>query len=1378
MTERPRRRRAALALLVLPVAIPLAALAAENRQAPAPPPAPTVMVPEQVSAARDVVPFGITADGATRTVWATGRTRPPSQLSGTTVVPPPASGPGQTLLLHGTIAADDQPTAWRRAPVPLDRNGDELAAGSWRIDDATAGPGTEATSKGAALHAGATTPAGAAALLVRIAEGGGARAAVLARGDDGRLRELPTPPGSDPFAAPPGAATPMAVFDAAAGRTGVLLAPAGRDGVLRWDGAAWTEEPWEDDEGDPLGARTAIALGATPAGDAVALFAGDPAAPDDARVRLARRDAQEEAFRPITLSGSPLLGGPMPAGVTRIEPVPAPGQPLTVADGHWWIDLIVTRTDNVAVSTTVHLDPTGAAGAAWCSPTLPDGTGCTRDLGFRLATVRGYRSQAFAEGGAFGTRAITSPVIPEATGDPAVREASASGGFLALDGERFVLRAGAGDDGTAATQSGAFDGAGLAVIGGARTVGRTMSGRGAFAAVDVNQPAFLDPTTDVALSPAGTPPEQAGAIALTASQGARRQIAGEAWQQVEIPGTGSPESGLQFELTAVAWPRPGTVIVAGRGGRLAELAPPQPLSTLTATQDIGAVGLVEAARDLDLLDVAAVGDDAWAVGRDGAAVHRTAAGWERVELAPALAGANLTQAAYAGPQAYVASDRGLLVATPSGELVRDEDLAALLQADGRPPAVTAVAGVPDGAVVIDGRYVREGAGQPWQRLTSPAEGDVVALAAWRDPAGGASVGPDGTPTTLRIAASIADSGRPLVGATLTLNFDEEDEEEQFQVEGPAIPADGRLAVLGADGWRDAFGLPLARSAGRDLGALSPPIAALAVDAAGTGWAVGGVGSLLAAAGGDLSSSPLGYEIPLGAVPPGTRPDTRLRPGATVLGKQPQIFVGGHPACLDECAGRGGEQVAADATLREALSTTAGLARPAQGPTVAVIGGGRAAVGGPPLSMAGAKRYADLLRSQPGITVAAAIGTGDAQTPESRRAFRTALAGLFPSNAGGPGQVIPVTTPPSPLADPASDTVAYAFDVPSTVNETTRVVVIDNAGGALRGGEDGPQATWLTAVLEEADRRGLPTTVVGAARLDDSPLAASDRDFQLELLDDGDARTYVSTDGVDDVNALNFGNRTWTASGGPLDVHHTAALGHATSFFTYVREESGEPQAEDPEPARGWAGPALLAIHEQSGSDDATVVPVLSHLHPGTLSAERGQAQPTGFFGHTGAGAGFLWRNPAGGPAAPVVESRTLPFVETSALLCALFEGADGCEGLLPLDIRYEVADPSVAVFVRARPQRQGAPPDIVLDEAGQPVVDARSGVLCPIRAGQTTVTVTVAGRVATYPLTVRESRAPQPRPGTAPCSFLGGQPRPPSPAQPPAPRCSASRHSP
>ncbi|MBO9532886.1 MAG: hypothetical protein J7513_07935 [Solirubrobacteraceae bacterium] len=1541
-----------LAACALPILTPAAVALATRADSTAPSTthrAPR-LIAEQVSTARHIVPFAIeqaprpstpqpTATPATeptptststttpgaqastpetvapapwnaRAIWAVGRTRAASTTDDSTPHAPTSTTPSQAVLLRGTPLGDARPAAWSRE-APLGVTGTPLPDGTWRPADGTDAPAdrTPAGPDGL-LHAGSGTPAGAAALLVRITPGSSApaRDALLARTTDGRFHELPPPPAelvapaASAFSGASATTVPMAAVDEPTdpdhpdrGRTGVLLAPAGGDGVLRWDGWRWIEQPWQSEAGALAGPRTAAALAATPAGDVVALFAGDADGADAPRVRLARLDPAAGAFRPVAAAGSALLGGPLPAGITGIQPVTAPGSALTVSDNHWWIDLVVSRGTDGPASATVHLVPPARAvtpdpspgttpppsgtpaatatpeptspgttpqspepspsptttttppraanaTAAWCSPALAGTSGCTSALGFEFARGRGYASAAFDDPTQpYGQRAISSPVIPEATGTTPEREASASGGFLELTGATFVLRSGVGDDGTAETQSAAFAADGYAVIGGARVVGHTTrrsdtpDATSTTAAIDDTDTGELDAIADVVLSPPGTPADQRGAIEVSAVAGMRRQQGDQRWTWVNsfLTSGNSRDDRLRF-ITAAAWSRPNRLFVVGHGGLAAIIQPPAAVydpyvATSAPSGDLTDLG------DQSFTDVAASpsDDEAWAVGLDGA-LARWHDAWDASPSLPGdYASADFFSVAYAGSEALVASSEGLLVAN-RGSLLPDADLAALMRADGRPPATHVVAGTADGAAVVDGRYLRAGSGARWQRLASPIEGDVVALAIWRDRTdtavpGTASTTPGATATLggLRIAASVADTGRPVRGEEVTIR-DGEKASDVVTTERPPIVQDGRLVVLGPDGWVDRQQAPLGPPSGRDLSAWSPPLASIAVDGDGNGWVAGGAGSYYDFNVGTFSATPQSFEASLGNVGFDTRPaeDQLSGPRETVAAgarsraaaarqddtvaidaepgtnDAPAVLVGGHPACLDECAGRGDQGIAPDAVVGDALATAErfGTATASSVVPPVVIGGGRASGDGPGLTEAGASRYLELLRSRPAVSALAAIGTGDAKTAASRKAFarvaRVLLADTRKVPVSGPQRatiVSSVDEPVPPIDRPGSDTVAYAADIPTDRGVSVRLVVIDNAGGTLRGGPDGTQAEWLTDILGRAREEQKPVLVVGAARLDSSPRAAGDRGDELSLLARSGVRAYVATDGVDDPGDDRFGNRTAdsgtdTSTGAPIRLLRTAALGHDRPFIDqFSRTEESE---RDPDADVGWQGPGVLqfaAPDRAPGDFDVSIAPVFTHLlsYPVVVRATRAEFVGSPAIGRAGTGILRPQQPIFGGPVAgttpsapaattPLVESRSPGWVDATAIPCRLFRTDETCRGRLPIDSRFDVEDPSIAVFVRAKPSaKRNGPPEIVVDERGNPVIDPTSPVLCPLRPGTTRVIMQSSGMRAAFKLTVRDA----PASGTtdtnrAACAFVwressASEPAPTTPAAPP-----------
>ncbi len=1579
--RRPTNSRAAwVAAVVLPVLTPGALALAGGDEAPAStPPAstPPVIVAEHTGTARHVVPFGIASgDEGQRTIWAFGRTRPASTLRGTTPVAPSPTTPGSAVLLQGTIANASAPTAWQRASPPLDVAGLPLTAGTWRPADGTTAPAVGTTPDAeSVMHSGAATPKGAAALLVRITPGGGtpARTAILARTTDGRFRELPAPPAelvapaADPYAGADDQLTPFAVADAPTtpsdqadrGRTAVFLAPTGSDGVLRWDGTRWSEEPWVDAAGAPSGARTPLALAATPTGDAVALFAGDATAATGARVRIARRNATTQRFVPVTITGgSALLQGDLPEGVKAIAPAPRPGTALTIAPRHWWIDLLVSRADGRREAATVHLRPPGVrepgttpdptspaattstpdastpttttspapatstpqattpttpdatspdattpttptdaeATGTWCSPGVSKVQACDRELGFEFAPARGWTSAAFDGTGRYGERAISSPVIPEDVSPTSTREASASGGYLQLSGTSFTLRSGAGDDGTNDSQAARFAAGGFAVTGGVQGVARTMP-RTAAAAATLRQANLGTPDglIDISVAPPGTPPSERGALSFGSSMGVMRQRADRDWSYVDY-GVGAPiqeqKNGprLRGSVNAIAWPAPNLVIYAGGKGLLQEAELPSTFSPFESSPAPNNKKYREVEVDGDdLLDVAGAGESALAVGRDGAAWRRSSGGvgdadWFRVELDGDLGVPDLTSVAYAGTTPIVASSNGVLTLDPSGAtLVLDEELARLMREDQRPVAAQVVAGLPDGTAVVDGRYVRTGAGAPWQRLAWPLEGDVVALSLWRegsdgpqetstttpatDPAQTTSTTPTspvaaGDLGTLRIAASVGDRRRPVYGE-IREERDGPKETDTYLLELPPKVTDGRLLVLGPRGWIDRVRTPLARSSAHDLAARTPPVAAIATDANGDGWVAGGTGTIddvFRDRAGDVPEQILGvlgtppYDVraaderpiegvaarqqladpvptavattpaPTSDASPAptapTTPDTIDVPLPAPAGPSSvRVLVGGHPACLSDCAGRGDQGLAPDSTLEDALVTAEKVSAPGQGgaPSVLVLGGGRAAVGSRGLSRAGAARYLELLRMHPTVPTVLAIGTGDAVTDASRANFAEAARTLLRERTA-PGSPLTLPTTPSvaPIERDGSTTVAYALDATGADGTRARIVVIDNAGGRLNGSADGPQARWLFQTLEEAERNGWQTVVVGAARLDGvAGTQATDREDELAILGRGGADVYISTDGVDDPTSRFFGDQsvrypTDRTHGNPIAMYRTSALGHQrrSGLFGGFYEES----RDEPDALRGWLAPAILDVGLGGGTPvpDVALLPVLTSILAQDAYAEVGGADATLFLGLTRATTGMRVPKPSEEeqPGPPVidkdgnvvdlpattppattptpttqpspespelVDTRAPGWMYASPLPCRIYGAAEECRGQVPIDATYDVVDPSIAVFVRASPRKGEAPPQIATDERGDPVIDRRSSVLCPLRPGKTSIVLRVAGRTATFPLTVFPpgGRRPKQPKQTAACAFRWGGPptaeEKPTPTTPEAP---------
>ncbi|MDO9356416.1 MAG: hypothetical protein Q7T55_22150, partial [Solirubrobacteraceae bacterium] len=433
-----------------------------------------------------------------------------------------------------------------------------------------------------------------------------------------------------------------------------------------------------------------------------------------------------------------------------------------------------------------------------------------------------------------------------------------------------------------------------------------------------------------------------------------------------------------------------------------------------------------------------------------------------------------------------------------------------------------------------------------------------------------------------------------------------------------------------------------------------------------------------------------------------------------------------------------------------------------------------------------------------------IGTGDASTDQGRKNFVEQVAPVDPSTPDE--SVAPASGPPS-----AKDTVAYWFEVTGEA-ATVRVIVVDNAGGPLRGGITGAQATWLKEALGVAQLQRKPAVVIGSSRLDDrSIVAEATRTAELNLFAAGGAAAYVSTDGVDDTSQLTqFGPRvrdTVVATpSGTIEVVHSGALGHyvppsalfGDQNFLINEEDQQRAQEQVQERVRDLLQqPAMVALDigpvgdtlgvsptASPASVSATLIPVFRELSDtGPLKVERSYAQTIYVASVIDGANGFTWTDPEH-TAYGLQDAAGNSVGGASPDQCRLFLPASECNDVLPTDMRFETADPSIAVFVRAKATRttsaknrqdEYSPPEIVLDDKNNPIVDSKSLILCPIRSGTTSFTVSTAGTSRTYPLEVvepgsRGSRpvSPNAKPGAAgtkaPCGFsysrLGGRPAP------------------
>ncbi|WP_270006397.1 hypothetical protein [Solirubrobacter deserti] len=1200
-----------------------------------------------------------------------------------------------------------------------------------------------------------------------------------------------------------------------------FVAPTIADGtataVLRLDADGWAREPI--DAPDPV---RPVALAAAAPDRAWMLAAASDS------VVLLRRDPAGPRWVPASFDEE------LRTAVAKVEVAPPPADPLTVTADGVWIDLRVTPTGATApIDLTERLRIAGPDAEPTATPTAtatasstatatatPSSTAtatatatgtpsetptagpprlvldgrwcdvrplCDRPLGFTFARgSRGYRSLATAATptARFGSRTVSAPVDRGVAADARARDAQRQGGYAALEGEAFTLRPGIGEDGSSTTQAISFSADGTGFTGG--TVAFGAVSRDAAGPPPAAEPVVFP---DALVAAANAPTGDGRVFALTRSTGAVLYAPDRGWTQAY-----SPVLEVISPPLALAWPRPNVIIAGGGYGLLAttnvdplgldlgfedQRPPPARLTNFDALTDRNVV-LAVACTPSDPLDCVAVGLEGLIARGDGF-------NW-RLQALPDSAPepTHITGVAFDGRTPLLATTDGLYVGNASGDgYARDEDLRSRMATAGLPAAVRTVATVADGGVAVDGRFVRDNATASWRPTAAPLELHPYALAAFRDP--------DGAVRTIVSATSEATPlPEPYEPDRQPPPIDDDDPPPQ-PPPGPSRPApsptDAVVLRETADGWVDLDRSRFQRSGGRDLPDMTPNTRVLLVDGEGSGLLLGGVS--------DPSMAPPWRSGPESPTLGGVASVRRLERGALAAppadpsqaGETPppagwvRLAVGGHPACLDRCAGAAGQGYAPDTHLQAATERVRAMTAAGAGPAALLIGGGRASVGGEPLDLGGARRYRELTQGA-GVPTYVLPGPGDLPNGGAQ-AFASAFATAPAPQGTGEvptGVDLRTVTQPEAAADGGPRT-AFAFDVAAAAG-TVRVIAIDNTAGRLAGGPDGAQAQWLRATMEQARQNGFPSIVVGSVPLDDSQDArpAEDAAEQIALLA-GRASAYVSTAGVDDPADEYFGGALAQSvveapgTAAPLTLLQSSTLGYAPSrrFSVGIDEEISIRQTRA----------ALLLVDVAVGRlDPATGVapvegaaePLLRGLglDPNSRTVPLGWAFPLFVTASDLSPRRFLMSPAPGEPARPASPSTTSgPMLEQ----CRFF--LRSCRTVVATNMTYVSSDARIARFVAVRPSGSGGngSPEVVLDAAGN-VVDDPRGFVCPLALGRVNVTVTAFGRRVTSPLEVipvpRVGRGIQATPVPAgTCAFpdierTPEDPKPTATPQPPA----------
>jgi hypothetical protein len=1154
--------------------------------------------------------------------------------------------------------------------------------------------------------------------------------------------------------------------------TGALIVPAGlsksNPGVLHYDGSKWTREPIclayshgaciPPEAGEGL---SVVAIAASSAQNAWLLAQAGNTKP----LELFRRESAGSGTLLWVLSTPPSWNVPGEDSLSMLHS----GQLLTVTSQGVWVDALLNNpnieegsVENSEIDVSLLVEagspeklPEASSTPApkllgqWCYPQ----SGCPGASSLGAPLPPEYRSFAWPGAGE-GTRILAG------LEDGALLRFQGSGNF------EYVV--GGGGNASIEAAFASLEEGWLSDVSSRKGLNSAQLER--VSASASTPPAssllrawplpFRRPLTAIATEP-GSAPGDSNAQALAV--GELGQIARYLPGQGSLPGHWTEEFlyNANGEVTlprlrGVAWPEPNRAYAVGDNGEMwvwrAEtgLWEPDPAKPLNFHANLTAIAFSPSEPGAG-----------YAVGKQGAllAYDKT---WTQQKLPPGLEAASFTAVAFAGRQALVTYRMvvegkevgGLIVHEPGGEWQIDPSAQKLLAELPKATAsvLSKVAGLPDGGAVAAGPEIvieRDTATSPWRfsRYPLPEAQNIAALAAIR-----------ASPTEVRalVSADLDELSNPNSLTDYILKIDQLPEpgfDEPLGLVGPdPLPVSGYLLRETPEGWEDLEdqAYPRPRPSGsEDVDLPNWPDAVLALDLnpSGTeGWAVGGqTGGIVEESGSGaplVSQSAAALRLGSGPAPP----ESASAPIATPAG-QVTFALGGNAQCAAPCADFANEGMGPDAWLSGAAARAAQI----PGLRAFLYSGARVAEGaGRSLGFEAFDReleaYRHDLEAAGSLPVYAAASPSDVDGEGSLSAFEGVLGSDVPAGSVPPGT-------PAPPAGSA----AYAFESPGA-GGTVRVIVLDYSASALPPGE----LEWLEAQLDQAAQVHIPTIVMGNANLSDPTASNHAQDasaVDAALLAGGASAYLFDSPGENRSEQIGSGGNA------------IPALGSGTLGYVL-------PPAV-PTEFLGASGFLLVSVNvaERNGTTNrapvtATLVPSISQL---ALDATDGtllrRSQVALFQGLARRPAGGLELEGAGGAA----ETAPDPYVPIPERCIG-----GRCGQFIAPSYTFSSSKPDFGQFVEQEPNNpnlsvlqgpNGKPiPDEPrnskgelnpdgrfsenakgepINEKGEVVSRAQSGVFCAYNAGTTTVSITAGGLTYSQEVTVQAGSVEQPC-GTVP----------------------------